>query len=435
MRIRALVAILGLLALGAVACNNEEGGGGGGSSDSSGRPGVTDDEIQVGGIAGFTNPVGRPYEDAFVGAQAYFDMVNADGGIYDRDIVIVAERDDRAQLSSNVTEVRALVEEDNVFAALPIIAQNFGGAEYLAEQGTPTFGWNINAEWSEGPNLFGQIGSYLCFECPGGGPVYVAKQTGSTTAAIFAYGQSPQSTDCATGVANGFEKYGLEVGFQDTSLSFGFTDTSAAVQGVRDSGADFLVTCMDLNGTATLAGDLADAGLDLVVYSPEGYDQQVLEDLGDQLEGFYILSQYWPFEVPNPPKGMQQYLAAMEDVGQVPNEHSLVGWINADLFVTGLKMAGEDFTQESVVDAINSIEDYTASGILSSVHWAINDDYPEGAHGPALNGIACNAYVHVENGEFVPVFGEPGKPFVCWEGNNEVDGEGVPSIDNPIFLG
>ncbi|MGH9027553.1 MAG: ABC transporter substrate-binding protein [Acidimicrobiia bacterium] len=287
-----------LLAAVGFACDNEEGGDSGGDAD--GRPGVTDDEIRVGGVVGKTNPVGRPYEDSFVGAQAYFDMVNADGGLFDHEIVIVAERDDRSLASANITEVRALVEEDEVFAVIPVTTQIFAGADYLVERGTPTFGWNINAEWANGPNLFGEKGSYLCFTCASVLSPWIAQQTGATGAAIFAYGQAPQSTSCAEGMEAGFDEYGPPPVFVDTSLSFGFTDTSAAIAGIRDSGADFVATCMDVNGTATLAQDIQDAGLDVDFYSPEGYNPQVLEDLGGSIEGFYFGAGFNPSSSTSP---------------------------------------------------------------------------------------------------------------------------------------
>jgi branched-chain amino acid transport system substrate-binding protein len=437
MRIRALVAILGVLALAVVACENEESGGNGDSGPPSEgeRPGVTDSEIRLGSLITVNNPLGLPFEDALVGARAYFEKINDDGGIYDREIVIASERDD--MLGSNLQEARALVEEDQVFAVLPVVSIFFPGGEYLAEQGTPTFGWNINDEWAAGPNLFGEKGSYVCITCPNGIVSYLMEQTDAQRVAVFAYGGAPQSADCADGIEEGLDKYGGEMVVKDTSLSFGFTDTSAAVASVRDNNADFIATCMDLTGNATLARDIQAAGLKMKgVWAPQGYDSQSLADFGNQLENFYFQAAFWPFEVPNPPDGMQEYLDAMEERNQEPSEFSLAGWVNAHLFVEGLKAAGEDFTQESLVDAINSMDEpFTAGGIMNpTIIWADTDDYPEGAHGPALNGTACNAFVKVENGEFVPQFGEPGSPFVCFEGNNEVDGEGVPSLDDPIYL-
>jgi hypothetical protein len=39
----------------------------------------------------------------------------------------------------------------------------------------------------------------------------------------------------------------------------------------------------------------------------------------------------------------------------------------------------------------------------------------------------CFNYVKVQAGKFVPVYGEPGKPWVCF---NEKD----PNVDNPQFV-
>ena len=71
-------------------------------------------------------------------------MINEQGGIYGRELKLVAERDDK--LANNQTEVQALLSQDNVFAVLPIATLLFTGADTLASSGTPTFGWNINPE-------------------------------------------------------------------------------------------------------------------------------------------------------------------------------------------------------------------------------------------------------------------------------------------------
>jgi branched-chain amino acid transport system substrate-binding protein len=143
------------------------------------RTGVTSNEIKVGGVVSKSNPTGRPYTDAFKGAEAYFNMVNAKGGVFGHKIKMVSELDDQAQASRNVQAVRSLVEEKKVFAVLPVATIVFAGAKYLADKGVPTFGWNINEQWSLGPNLFGQRGSYTCFTCVQPFLAYVAQQAGA----------------------------------------------------------------------------------------------------------------------------------------------------------------------------------------------------------------------------------------------------------------
>src|SRR5262249_32631942 len=151
---------------------------GSGQADSGARPGVSDTEIKVGGVASITNPLGGNYGDAFDGAQAYFDSVNKQGGVFGRQIKLVARRDDNTQASRNKDQTPALVEQDGVFAVLPVSTISFAGAKYLVDNKIPTFGWNINSEWSLGNNLFGEKGSNLCFDCPNAWMPYVMKQIG-----------------------------------------------------------------------------------------------------------------------------------------------------------------------------------------------------------------------------------------------------------------
>ena len=396
-------------------------------AQSSSVPGVTAKEILVGGIAGVTNPTGRPYDDAIKGAKAYFDKVNSAGGIYGKKYKVVANLDDQTRDSKNLINARSLVEEKKVFAVVPMVTQNFASAQYLTDKGVPTFGWNIQSDWSKGKNLFGEKGSWLCFgsNCITISPNYIAKKEGATGVGLLAYGSSPQSAECSKGQENTFNKYGPKVKFVDRSLSFGFSanDISAAVQAVKDNGVDFIATCMDVNGEVNFQKALKQAGINNVkFYAPEGYDQQVLKELGADLEGFTFVTSYVPVESAKDSKGMQEFLATMKKKGINPGEHALVGWQSAMLLNEGIKRAGKSFTQQSVVDEINKITDWSADGTRTQVDWTT-------AHGPTpANGTGCAAYIQVKNGKFVPAYGQPGKPFVCFPENPY-----PATLDNPSF--
>jgi ABC-type branched-subunit amino acid transport system substrate-binding protein len=245
---------------------------------------------------------------------------------------------------------------------------------------------------------------------------------------VIAYGNAAQSLDCAEGVKNGFNTYGPPITFEDTSLNFGFTDLSSTIQGIRENNVDFITTCMDVNGNANIAQALKDAGIEVKgIYSPEGYAQEVLDDLGDKVEGFFFGSDFVPFEAPEGSEGMQQFLAAMEKLDKTPSEQGLAGWTNATLFVEGLKAAGKNFTQESVVEAINEITDFTANGVVSEQDWT-----KAHAADPAADG--CTAILQAQDGKFVPMFGEEGKPFVCFQ-NDQVAKTGPPDLTAPVIRG
>ena len=189
---------VGGVSLVAVGCSNSDdkasttppprpaAGGGGTAVD---QPGVTSDTIRVGGVVSKTNALNGPYASAFDGVKAYFDMVNSEGGIYGRKLELVAERDD--QMATNQQQVQALLAQDNVFAVDPIATIfSFSGAQTLADENVPTFGWNINTEFTGHPNLFGSNYGALCLGCVGSRQPFVAKQLGKKKIGVLAYNQA-----------------------------------------------------------------------------------------------------------------------------------------------------------------------------------------------------------------------------------------------------
>jgi len=423
----ALLALIAAAALVGAACGNSDSSGDGSTTTAASapktsaldqtnvpvdQPGVTPTEIRVGGVASVTNPLGGKYGDTFVGAKAYFDKINSEGGIYGRQLQLIAERDDK--IANNKAEVEALLTQDNVFAILPIATLLFGGADAAAASGTPTFGWTINPEWegtAEQPkaNLFGQAGSFLCLGCVQPQVPWAAKEAGATTAGILAYAV-PQSSQCADGWEKSFQEYtdaGVNVGFKDSSLSYGTTDFSVQVSKMKDAGVDFIITCIDNTGVVNLAKELKKQGVDATQFLPNAYDQELLDEFGDLFEGSVATVSFIPLEVEDKPQGMQDYLEWIEKAGATPNENSVVGWLNAALLVEGLRQAGPEFTQQKVIDAINADVNWTADGFLSGVDWTLAHSERE--------PISCTSIVKVESSKFVPQIGPDGKPFVCFD--------------------
>ncbi len=415
--------------------NSSESGGSGGSDDAADdadgeveavdAPGVTDTEIHVGGVASTTNPLDGKFGEAFDGVEAYFAMVNEDGGVHGRELVLAAEHDD--QVANNDAAVQALLTQDDVFAVLPVASLLFTGADELVDANMPTFGWTLNPEWegtSEDPreNLFGQNGSFLCFGCASPVTPYVADLAEASRIGLLAY-NVPQSADCATGIERSFETYqepgAPTVAFSDKSLTYGVADLSVQVSRMKDEGVDLVMTCMDLQGVVALAREMRRQSLDAVQYLPNGYDQGLLDEFGDLFQGSYVLTFFAPFEVEEPPAGLQDYLEWMERTGGEPTENSMNGWLSAALLVEGLREAGPGFTQQKVIDAINQLTDWDADGLLGGVDWTrAHTESPD---------PSCVALSRIEGDEFVPVPGVPGEPFVCLDREAEGIPEGTTS--------
>lgn len=374
------------------------------------QPGVSAKEIRVGGIATESNdPTGGSLGSAFDGAEAYFKSINSKGGVYGRKLVLDSKRDDG--LANNRAEAQALLTKDDVFAVVPIAVQLFTGAKLLADSGVPTFGWDINEEWGSenqkpGPsNFFTQIGDYICFTCAvPSTQTWLPKKLDRHKIGVLAFNVS-QSASCAEGLENSFKKYPTgKIVFMDKSLSFGTPDYSAQVAQMRDKDVDLVISCLDGNGATTLGREMQKQGLDAIQILPNSYNHELIKENADVLDGSYVFTTYAPFEVKPEPKGLKLYKQWIKKTGGDKNENSLVGWINADTFVAGLKAAGPNFTRAKVVDAINAMTKYTAGGIVPAIDWTK-------AHSKQ---VECAAVLKVVDGKFKPMFGKKGKPFVCF---------------------
>ncbi len=368
--------------------------------------GVSSTEIRVGGIASKTNPLGFNYGEAWDGTQAYFDMVNKNGGVFGRKLKLVTKEDD--QTGNNTQSVQRLLTQDNVFAVAPVASLLFTGASLLAQNCVPTFGWNINPQWALGPSLFGDKGSNLNFEAPNVGAAWLAQKLGRKKVGVLAY-NIEESKRCSVGLQNTFKHFttGAKVEYTDAALPYPLTDPSGDISQMKKQGVDFVAACVDVNGMVTIAREMRKQNFDATFYLPDGYYNQIKSD--PNFTGAYAITFFAPFDAAKPPPGLKDYLSWLQRNHRPISEISLAGWVSADMLVTGIKAAGKNFTRSSVVAAINGMKDYTANGLLPPIDWTI-------AHTKDWNP-PCGAFSTVKGGEFVSQFGKPGKPFLCFPNN------------------
>lgn len=408
MRSRLALALVVALGVAAAGCGNAKSTvGNTGNSN-----GVTSTSITVGGIASVTGPLPQDFAPVFDGATAYFDMVNAGGGINGRMIKYPYRLDDESSPSVDVQQAHTLVQSDHVFAVVGVGTPSFAGAAYLADNDVPTFGYNVNPEWSDGPSLFGYDGSFIDFEHPGPEPAYLAEQVHATKVGIIAYNLS-QSSDGCVGVANTMKKFHIAVEFEDLSITPPAIDLSADVERMHARGVDFVASCLDLSGNLVLARALQAGGMSKVTqYWLDGYDESAIRSSASLMDGVYFLLSHVPFEsgTSQPAKypEMALYLRELHKYfpGDLPSEPSLAGWVSAEMFSDGLKAIGRDVTRARLIDALNALTDYTG-GLVAPIDWK--------AEHTSLGPVDCNVFVRAEGTTFVPVFGSRTTVFTCFK--------------------
>ncbi|HUY63301.1 MAG TPA: ABC transporter substrate-binding protein [Acidimicrobiales bacterium] len=381
------------------------------SAGGSGSPGVTSTSISVGSIADVTGPLSSDFAPVVNGVEAYFSMVNASGGVNGRKLVLADQRDDQGSSTTDLTVAQQLVQQDHVFAIVGVGTPFFGAATYLAHQGVPTFGYQVSADWSDGPSLYGAYGSYLDFSSGAMADAYVAKQLHATSVGVIAYGV-PQSADACQAAITGFGTFGVTVGYQDLAFGFGADPTSDVLQ-MKAHHVDMVLTCLDVSGNVAFARAISQNALSARQVWLNGYDRSTLQQYASLMNGVTLLVQHVPFEAataaPGKYPGIEQYLQAMQryQPSSVYDEVALDGWINAAQFVAGLRAVGHDLTQAKVVAAINKMTAYNGEGLMPPVDWTRD-------HTQAV-GPYCSAYVVADNGKFDLEFTQAGNQvFVCF---------------------
>ena len=407
---RRTVAAVGALAVALAGCANSVAH----TSAGGGAPGVTSTEIDVGSIADVTGPLSADFGPVVNGVEAYFSMVDAQGGVAGRTVRLAHQTDDQGNPTTDLTVAQKLVEQAHVFAVVGVGTPFFGGAAYLAEQGTPTFGYVVSSDWENKPTLFGTGGSVLAFSTAAAGDSYFAQQLGATSIGVVAYGV-PQSAAACQAAATGMRAFGLNVSYTDFAFPFG-SDPTADVLQMKADHVDLLLTCLDVLGNVAFAKSISQNGLTMNQLWFNGYDRSTLQQYGPIMGGVHFALQRVPFEAaqafPGAYPGLETYLREMQryQPAFTYDEVALDGWISAAQFVAGLRAVGRDLTQKKLVAAINAEKAFTGDGLMPPVDWST-------AHFSAVPPPPpyCGASVSVVGGRFVPKV-VPGthQVFVCF---------------------
>jgi ABC-type branched-subunit amino acid transport system substrate-binding protein len=385
-----------------------------------GVQGVTDKEIKVAVITAGSNPLAGDYTTYVDGIQAYFDMINSEGGIYGRKLVISANRNDG--FANNQQTVKQSLAEDHAFATF-IASPLFTGAANIgaSKPQMPTFIWNINQEFAGKPNMFGNVGA-LCFTCVGQGLPFLAQSQGITKVAALAYGSPAASKNCAAGIKNSFTKYpSAKVVYFDDNLQLAQPDLSAQVSQMKEKGVQLIATCIDQAETLILAKELAKQHLDAVQNLPNSYDPKFAADNAQYFEGSFVAPQFASFEYKPLLPTQEQFIEWMGKLNKRVFEIPAYGWINALQLVHGLKLAGPEFSQQKLIDSLNQDTAFDAEGMIPPIDWTRQHNDPAGPNGTTNTEVSgkyiCASTVTIHDGKFVPLDDVPeGKQFICMTG-------------------
>jgi ABC-type branched-subunit amino acid transport system substrate-binding protein len=428
MRIRGKVAAATLtasLAAAAAACGSSTSGGiaqsgstsstGGGSSGTaapSNAPGVTPTEIRVGAISTLTGTLASNFESLVPGVQAYFDYVNAKGGVNGRKLVMASSLDDGGNPSQFNQLAQTLINQDHVFAVVGV-ATAFFSPNIFVENNIPTYGYDVTGNWSGAPNLFAAGGSVQCTKC--GEPEFnwwVHKvQPTNANVGLLALGFASSANSCKA-FNDGLTEAGVKVGFTDFNVPYG-GNPAPDVKRMQQAGVNTFISCMDVNSNIAVARAMKQYGYTVKSLWLSGNDQPTLDQYQDLMQNVWFSIAHVPFSyatsAPSKYPGLVTYFNAMKkyEPKWTLDEVALQGWESAALFAQAVKAAGSNLTQANVIAETNKITNFTA-GLFAPVDWTREHDVN------LVKPPYCAAWIQVVGDKFVPVFDTNNSAFLCF---------------------
>ncbi|AVH59567.1 MULTISPECIES: ABC transporter substrate-binding protein [Streptomyces] len=335
--------------------------------------------IRVGIITSATSPVGgSAFTGPRDGAKAYFDRLNARGGIDGRRVEVRLCDDGGSGVGNNEC-VHQLVDEDKVVALVATTALDYAGASRVSHARVPDIGGQpIGPAYDTYPHLYGIYGSLSPRagtpgwdgKLYGGTEVYryFKRVRGARTAAVVSYNQSA-SAAYARLVTQGLEAEGYKVVTEQ--VDFALPNFRAAAADLKEQGADLVFDAIDTHGNARLCEAMDDVGAEVIakVTNVQNWTSTVPEDYAGAP---HCRNALWATGASrNYEDTSDAAVRAFRDATKGLKTHSqwqLEGWAAARWFSDAAKScARTGVTRACVDDFMNRGEPYTAGGLLLPV--------------------------------------------------------------------
>jgi branched-chain amino acid transport system substrate-binding protein len=379
------------------------------SAQSESTPGVTGNAVTVGYLYSKGGLAGSTFQHAGEAFQARIDRQNAQGGVNGRKIKTEIVDDSGQQ--NNLAGAQELVQSDNVFAVVNNSPFAYLAYRYLLDQGVPMIGGGYDG------NEYGQPGNEQLINATGNqSPNYGLQYTSSQeilkrfkakNVAVLGYGISPSSTASA----ENFAKYvvkgaGLKAAYVNTSVDFGTTEVGPLILGMKGANVDSVYLPLVASTNFAVLRTAQQNGVNFkVAILLTGYGQPLLDDPVSSTLGPNVLFDVGlaPVELKTPAtKQFQADLKKYNDYTGVPDLGQYTGYVDADLFIEGLKATGKNVTRQGFIDATKGLKGWKSAGLGCQAV-----DLSKAGYGKP-SPTSCGWWVTVKNGKFVPY--NNGKP-------------------------
>ncbi len=395
------VAVLATASLLLAACGGTEEGASDEPVSEGSKVGVTDTAIKIGTHMPLTGVAAPGYSEIPTGQKAYFDYVNAAGGVNGRKIEFQV-RDDTYNPATTTQVTNQLVQQDQVFGLLGGLGTPTHSAvvDFLNEEKVPdlfvssgalawnqpekypfTFGWQPNYE-VEG-KILGK---------------YIAEKFPQAKVGLFLQGD-----DFGRDGSKGAKQFLSKQIVAEVTYTPGNTDVGPQIAELQAKGADFVVgfnvpsytalsqlTALRLNYKPQWAYSNVGSDISLVGSLLNRFSKGAVTDGG--LLNNVITTKYLP-TVEEPDNEWTKLFTKVWEThgdGKPMTNFRLYGMSQAYTLVSAMQGAGKDLSREGIVKAIES------KGAKFEGPWLAPMEYSKESH----RGISGVSVVQIEGTKF-----------------------------------
>lgn len=326
--------------------------------------GVTDKEILVGQFAAQTGPAAELGKRMQLGMLAHFKAVNAAGGINGRSIRLVS-RDDGYEPEKAAAAVKALIEEDKVFALVGSVGTptTLAAVPAINAAGIPLIGPFTGAQALREPlnrNLFHVRASYFDETER---IVQHLSTLGIKKIAVF-YQNDSYGKAGLEGVTRALTKRNLKPAAAVT-VERNSVDVTAAWAELLKAAPEAVVQISAYKSCAALIKLARSKGYGGQFFNVSFVGSTALSaELGDAGAGVTI-SQVVPFPYTPSSEIVREYQQRMTEAGNKDFDFSsMEGFLAAKVFAEGVRRAGKALTRASLVSGLESMRDVNMGGFM-----------------------------------------------------------------------
>ncbi len=326
-------------------------------------PGITATSVTLGQSAAFTGPAAQLGIQMRDGMKAYFDQVNAQGGVNGRKIQLVT-RDDTYESKLAADNTRKLIDEDKVFALIGYVGTPTSAAALpiFTEARVPFIGPFTGAELLRAPlnrYIFNVRASYFDETDK---IVEQLLTVGMKRFGVFyqndAYGQAGLA-----GMERAVKARGGEIVARAT-VERNTVEVAKAVGELRSKSPDAVVMISAYKSIAAFVRAMKKAGYTGQFHNVSFVGSKALSDeLGADGKGV-VVSQVVPFPWSQAVPVVREFSELAAKSKTDVNFSSVEGYLVAKVFVEGLKRAGKTPTRESLVTSLESMGNVDFGGFM-----------------------------------------------------------------------